>query len=170
MTRRLNAADRYATQRNATLASNSIGESAEVDPQDFQTLAENLESLGRPLEAVTWKLFGAFYTQENEQTLQELNQKRKALAAAANAFPDQSFKLEKMSLADFAEPNLGFSGGDDLPFPPSPSGSETFPVPAFDNIAEDLKLNHTYWVASKPQSSDLLWYHLGRRCGFGLRS
>ena len=145
--------DRYATQRNATLASNSIGESAEVDPQDFQTVAENLESLGRPLEAVTWKLFGAFYTQENEQTLQELNQKRKALATAANAFPDQSFKLEKMSLADFAEPNLGFSGGDDLPFPPSPSGSaETFPVPAFDNIAEDLKLNHTYWVASKPQS------------------
>ena len=47
-----------------------------------------------------------------------------------------------MSLADFAEPNLGFSGGDDLPFPPSPSGSaETFPVPAFDNIVEDLKLN-----------------------------
>ena len=45
--------ERYVTQRDATLASNAIGEATEINPDDFETVASNLEKLGRPLEAVT---------------------------------------------------------------------------------------------------------------------
>lgn len=145
--------DRYVAQRNATLASNSIGESSQVKFEDFETVATNLESLGRPLEAVTWRLFGAFYRQEDQQVLTDLNQRRKELASSLDAFPDQATRLEKMSILDFTEPALEVANGEVLPFPESTAKSEdSYPKPRFENIAGTLGLDHTYWVASQPQS------------------
>ena len=145
--------DRYVAQRNATLASNSIGETSEVKFEDFETVATNLESLGRPLEAVTWRLFGAFYRQDDQQVLKDLNQRRKELASSSDAFPDQAIRLEKMSILDFPEPTLEVAVGEVLPFPESTAKSEeTYPKPRFENIAGRLGLDHAYRVASQPQS------------------
>jgi tetratricopeptide (TPR) repeat protein len=145
--------NRYVTQRNATLASNEIGGSTEMDPEDFETVAKNLEQLGRPLEAVTWRLFGSFYQNPSSSALEELKQKRKTLASADNAFPSQSIRLEQLQLDAFAEPMLAKSEIPATPFPRTVERKEQrFDKPKFENIAGTLGIGHTYWVSSQPQS------------------
>ena len=146
-------ADRYVTQRNATLASNAIGDSVSANSDDFETVATNLEKLGRPLEAVTWRLFGAFYRKAPEQELNALNRQRKQLSQADNAFPDQVMRLEKMNVTDFSEPKIESFAERSIDFPSTkPMVAETYPRPKFENIAGQLGIDHTYWVASQPQS------------------
>lgn len=145
--------ERYVTQRSATLASNAIGEAIEVDPSDFETVADNLEKLGRPLEAVTWRVFGAFYRKESEQRLTELNQIRRDLASAENAFPDESIRLEEMNLAEFKRPLLDSLSDQTVPFPSKEtSAKESYPKPTFENVATAVGVDHTFWVSSQPQS------------------
>ena len=145
--------ERYVTQRDATLASNAIGEATEINPDDFETVASNLEKLGRPLEAVTWRVFGAFYRKESEEQLNELNQRRAELASLVNAFPDRSIRLEEMEIDEFEKPMLDLLADQSVPFPSKQTeDTGTFPQPSFLNAASSIGVKHTYWVASESQS------------------
>jgi tetratricopeptide (TPR) repeat protein len=144
--------DRYVTQRDATLASNKIGESESPDPASFETVADGLEKLERPLEAMTWRLFGAFYRQAGQDEIQKLNEQRTALMRSDEAFPDQSERLCGLAIDQYSLPELDIPDRAIASLPSrSRQPSIRYERPRFENIAGTAGMDHTYYVASQPQ-------------------
>lgn len=146
--------DQFGVVREITLASNDIGESDLPDPESFTLIADGLEKLHRPLEAITWRLFEAFHRKAPQQELAKLNDQRMALLRAKDAFPNQSKRLcglaiTKYPLAEIDIPERSTAS------PPATRRADVskFDPPSFTNIAPTLGLDHTYQIATRPQLS-----------------
>ena len=144
--------DRYVVQREVTLASNAIGESATPSVESYRTVAEGLDKLNRPLEAMTWRLFEAFQRKAGREEVEILNQQRMKLAGSEQAFPDESQRMCGISREKYPLPELEIPELSDVSLPVAGDvPAETFAVPVFKNVANETGLAHQYQIASGPQ-------------------
>ncbi|MCS7467722.1 FG-GAP-like repeat-containing protein [Stieleria sp. ICT_E10.1] len=145
---------RYDTIRDVVSASNAIGktETPESVPIDnYATIADGLDQLHRPLEAMTWRIFGAFHRKAPREEIESLNERRAALFRSPDAFASRQERVCGLDLAEYPLPKLEIPAAIDVSPPQTAPSTDDFPVPAFENIAESVGLNHTYFVASEPQ-------------------
>ena len=144
--------DRYVVQRDITLASNAIGEASTPSLDSYRTVAEGLDKLHRPLEAMTWRLFEAFQRKAGREEVDELNQRRMEIAASAQAFPSEADRLCGISRSKYPLPELEIPPLASVSLPTTRDlQPESFAAPAFTNVAGDVGMNHTYQIASEPQ-------------------
>jgi len=144
--------DRYVVQRDVTLASNAIGESATPSVESYRTVAEGLDKLNRPLEAMTWRLFEAFQRKASREEVEILNQQRMALAGSEQAFPDESERMCGLSRDQYPLPELEIPELSDVSLPAAGDvPTDTYAVPVFKNVANEMGLVHDYQIASGPQ-------------------
>ncbi len=148
-------ADRWLEQfgviREITLASNEIGKSDMPNPESFTVIADGLEKLHRPLEAITWRLFGAFRRQAGQEELKKLNDQRMALLRAKDAFPNQSKRLCGLAITNYPLAEIDIPERSSAPARRTDIAS--LDPPSFTNIAPALGLDHTYQIATEPQRS-----------------
>ena len=153
--------DQYTAQRDVVLAVNSIGQQANPNASVFTTMADGLEKLGRDLEAVTWRLVQAHYATDGQSAIEQLSQQRSRLAQSADAFGDELTKLCGLKRDEFPMPDLSElvrPPVDDPQADPLNSGRQSMTVDAdslppvrFRNVASEVGLEHTFWIASQPQ-------------------
>ena len=149
-------AERYATIRETTLASNRIGQTASPNPKDYLTVVHGLQKLERPLEAVMWEIASAYHRQLSPERVQELAARRQQVAESSTRFPTPPALLCGLDKQAFPLP--------DLPVP-SESGFErktarsTLAIsPRFRNVADEIGLNHAYQIAAAPQQDQFALY------------
>lgn len=144
--------DRYVVQREVTLASNAIGESSSASLQSYRTVAEGLDKLNRPLEAMTWRLFEAFQRKASQEEVESLNEQRMKLAASDQAFPDEAERMCGISREEYPLPELEIPELSSVALPTvSEAIDETFATPVFENVAAKVGVEHSYQIASGPQ-------------------
>jgi len=144
--------DRYVVQRDVTLASNAIGESNSASLESYQTVAEGLDKLNRPLEAITWRLFEAFQRKASREEVESLNQQRIKIAASGQAFPDESERMCGISREQYPLPEIEIPKLSSVALPTvGEVADETFATPVFENVATKVGLDHSYQIASGPQ-------------------
>ncbi len=147
---------RYDVTREITLASNRISEAETPNPDFFRAVADGLEQIHRPLEAVTWRLFEAFHRQAPREEITQLNELRRELLHSENAFPSQSERL--CGLVATAYPLA------DISIAPQPATARrqaeiaTIDPPSFENVASTVGLDHTYRIASQGQRDRFAMY------------
>ncbi len=144
--------DRYVVQREVTLASNAIGESDSASLESYQTVADGLDKLNRPLEAITWRLFEAFQRKATREEVESLNQQRMEIAAAGQAFPDEAERMCGISREQYPLPELEIPELSSVALPTiEETTDETFATPIFENVAAKVGIDHSYQIASGPQ-------------------
>ncbi|QEF97560.1 ASPIC and UnbV [Stieleria maiorica] len=145
---------RYDTIRDVVSASNAIGKSPSSDAtsvESYATIADGLDQLHRPLEAATWRIFGAFHRKASREEIESLNQRRAALFRSDDAFPSPQESVCGIDLGQYPLPELEIPTSiADSPPPITPS-IDQFPTPKFDDVADAVGLDHTYLVASEQQ-------------------
>jgi len=143
--------DRYVIQREVTLASNAIGESNAPSLDSYRTVAEGLDKLNRPLEAMTWRLFAAFQRKAGREEVDALNQRRMAIAGA-QPFPSEADRMCGISRDQYPLPELEIPKLASVQLPTAEDVTpESFVTPSFANVADEVGLHHTYQIASEPQ-------------------
>ena len=156
--------ERHSTLRDVTLASNAIGQTSTPDPSDYETVANGLDQLGRPLEAMTWRMFAAYQSQASKAEVQALNERRRSLFRSDSAFPSREVRLCGIDLDPFPLPKIDVPDlaqtPNSLQNPPPDSGSpaDGVSIPTFGNIAREVGLDHTYAVASQPVEARFALY------------
>jgi len=144
--------DRYVVQRDVTLASNAIGESDAPSVESYRTIAEGLEKLNRPLEAMTWRLFEAFQRKASREEVEALNQQRMKLATSEQAFPGEAERMCGISREQYPLPELEIPELSAVALPTAGEPvNETFATPVFENVATEIGLDHNYQIASGVQ-------------------
>lgn len=144
--------DRYVVQRDVTLASNAIGESSSGSLESYRTVAEGLDKLNRPLEAMTWRLFEAFQRKASQEEVESLNEQRMKLAASDQAFPDEAERMCGISREEYPLPDLEIPELSSVALPTASEAiDETFATPVFENVATKVGVEHSYQIASGPQ-------------------
>jgi len=144
--------DRYVVQRDVTLASNAIGESNSASLESYRTVAEGLDKLNRPLEAMTWRLFEAFQRKASKNEVESLNQQRMKIAASDQAFPDEAERMCGISRQQYPLPELEIPELSSVALPTTGDATdETFATPVFENVATNVGIDHSYQIASGPQ-------------------
>lgn len=144
--------DRYVVQRDVTLASNAIGESSSASLESYRTVAEGLDKLNRPLEAMTWRLFAAFQRKASQEEVESLNEQRMKLAVSDQAFPDEAERMCGISREEYPLPELEIPELSSVTLPTSSEAiDETFATPVFENVAAKVGVEHSYQIASGPQ-------------------
>lgn len=144
--------DRYVIQRDTTLASNSIGGLSSAMADSYPAVAEGLDQLHRPLEAMTWRLFEAFHRKASGEEIDTINQLRSDLARSETSFPNRSDRLCGMDASVYPMPTLERREKSIASFPPPRSSElQSYPVPRFENVAPQIGLNHEYQIATQPQ-------------------
>ncbi len=144
--------DRYVVQRDVTLASNAIGESNSTSLESYRTVAEGLDKLNRPLEAMTWRLFEAFQRKASKNEVESLNQQRMKIAASDQAFPDEAERMCGISREQYPLPELEIPELSSVALPTAGDATdETFATPVFENVATNVGIDHSYQIASGPQ-------------------
>lgn len=143
----------YDTRKtNQASARISSGDSGKSDPEAIDELASMLVHLNRPLEAVLWKYIEGLYLGVEQSQLMRLNAERERLVNADSGFPTQQQRLCGMILSDYPLPKLDARKKIEAPsFEPTPEPDE-FVAARFENLADAIGLNHTYAVASTPQT------------------
>lgn len=144
--------DRYVVQRDVTLASNAIGESGPPSVDSYRTVAEGLDKLNRPLEAMTWRLFEAFQRKASREEVEALNQQRMKLAASEQAFPGEAERMCGISREQYPLPKMEIPELSSVTLPAAGEiPTELFVAPVFKNVATEVGLDHNYQIASEAQ-------------------
>lgn len=138
--------------------SNQIAESPSEDT--MQELADALDSLDRPLEAVLWRTIAASRQNDSADQVSSLVDQFSSIAKSDNAFPPSTLPEAKRNvvLPDSVTP----PNRSDRPRIASGSRSHDWPPPpetaTWQNIAADVGLNHQFRVAKEPQSKAFAIY------------
>ncbi|OYP38519.1 FG-GAP-like repeat-containing protein [Rhodopirellula sp. MGV] len=148
---------RFDVQRDVVSASNQATDSTQLSPEAYETIADGLDQLERPLEAVTWRLFGAFRRNAPKQEVESLNQQRTALLKSPEAFPDPQECVCNIDIDSYPMAYLGTAivAATETS---EERDAEDYQRPRFKNVASEVGLEHTYDVASKPQPYQFALY------------
>ena len=144
-------ADRWLAIRVTAEAHTKIVNSDPLDPDAIAELASLLFHMNRPLEAALWKSIEAFHRGLPKSEMMRWNAERQKLVATGSGFPSQSDRLCGMELSRYPLPNLDFPQPESGDSNRSNSNAESAMRANFRNIAQEIGLNHTYFVASRPQ-------------------
>ncbi|MCA9139435.1 MAG: VCBS repeat-containing protein, partial [Planctomycetales bacterium] len=154
-----NCFDRYALMRAVTLASNRLDTPEGSASDEFSEIIVGLQKLGRPLESVMWELLYAFYSKFPKDQLASIASRRSELASSEDAFPHDVMGLLGIKLDDHPMPKLDVDRPSIDALPTPGNMPETLAIdPAFENIANTVGVEHTYWVAADPQGSEFSIY------------
>ena len=157
--------DHYRQHHNSILKSNEIaklsaenGDVAEI-ARAMNELADLLHAMGRRLEAVLWRSISAQQSGASKSEIAALQAEFKQLRTSPEAFPviaeqrlgipeDQyAISLDIAALKTehaITEPNKSFA-------PPAIEAT-------WSNAADQVQLNHRYWVGAKPQENGFAIY------------
>ncbi|MGB7326214.1 MAG: FG-GAP-like repeat-containing protein [Rubripirellula sp.] len=154
--------DRYGLLNKILNESNAIAASNSPASESFQTMTKDLDSVGRRLEAVLWRVVSATRSGVPQERLTDFTNDIQQTLADGTAFPKAAQIWCDMNLAD-------------RPLPPFPSriaaignkkdpGLNGFPKPttpdpaAFVDIANDIGLNHSYRISKEPMAKGFAIY------------
>lgn len=141
--------DRYRIQREVTLASNEIGQSETPAPDSYRKVADGLDQLKRPLEAMTWRMFEAFQRKATPAEMETFNQRRSALFDSEKAFPNRNDRLCGIDLDQYPLPDIELTEAANAASLSQAEQIKTFAPAKFKNVADEVGLDHTYQVASQ---------------------
>ena len=138
--------------------SNQIADSPSEDT--MQELADALDSLDRPLEAVLWRTIAASRQSDSADQVRALVEQFSSIAQSGNAFPPTSLPDAKRNII---LPDSGTTPNrSNQPRIASGNRSYDWPSPpetaVWQNIAGDVSLNHQFRVAKEPQSKAFAIY------------
>ncbi|TWT52763.1 ASPIC and UnbV [Rubripirellula amarantea] len=155
--------DQLITLRAVTIASNELGTSHPTDAQRYASVWEGLNKLGRPLESLLWKAMAANQNSSTTINLSVLNKQRIELVKTRRAFPDISTRLCNLDLEGFPTLDLSrhlepASSASDPHRRITPTPGTPPENPQFENVAEQVGLNHAYQVASQVQDKEYMIY------------
>ncbi|OYP37966.1 FG-GAP-like repeat-containing protein [Rhodopirellula sp. MGV] len=144
---------RAVTLRSLFLANNRVADMAAPDPETIEKLAAILDQLDRSLEAVLWRSIAAYHQQAPRETMLKLQQTMRTLVKAEHGFPERQTRLCGVKIGRFPLPSieqqqLRESIAEDA-ITSTQSEQERFPA-AFRNVANEIGLQHSYQVASRP--------------------
>ncbi|MFG0263844.1 MAG: FG-GAP-like repeat-containing protein [Rhodopirellula sp. JB055] len=132
--------------------SNQIATSV-PDPADMEELANALDTLGRPLEAILWRTVAASHARDSRDNIQSLQTQFARLSQSDEAFPHppspetlRAFKSPSPDAAPDAsirEPFVAASRSHTWPNPPKTA--------TWRNVAADVGLTHQFRVAKTQQ-------------------
>ncbi len=142
--------DHWTSIRETLRANNRVAATNPPDPEAIAELASRLKGLNRPLEAVLWQAIELHYRAAPQSERLKLNQQRQQLVASGSMFPSRSQRLCGLELARYRLPKIDVIEQSESDIARPRDNSET-PTPAtFQNVAQQVGLNHTYAVASQP--------------------
>lgn len=140
------------------MLSNRIVSVAEKELQDYHKLAEKLEELGRPLEAVLWKMIAVNRGGRDQAEIQKLKQQHSILAKSEDAFGSESERLCGLGYTSFPLPTstelLRASLSTSAPAAQPDLNSSV----NFQNVAKTIGLEHQFNVASQSQKKGFAIY------------
>lgn len=139
---------------------------------DIAELADLLDTLHRPLEAVMWRAIGLSYQTGPPQAMAELNAKRQELVAHVSAemkparalagleltrFPMPTAAIEKLKSRKLSMRQTDKMDRSNLGARPKMDQSEPI-QPALPNVADSVGIEFQYHNASKPKLADTQLY------------
>lgn len=147
--------DRWTAVRASIDANNLVAKQSPPDPESVEDLAEKLEALDRPLEAILWRAMVA-PTFGGKEYFAALNQQRKNVLERDLAFPDVNSRICGLELGEYALPDRAtLAGSLNIVVDQShDEDAESEVVDAYvSDVARSIGLKHTYRVASEPQEN-----------------
>ncbi|WP_372895938.1 ASPIC/UnbV domain-containing protein [Stieleria sp.] len=144
--------DHWTRLRASIDANNQVAMQRPPDPTSVESLANALDDLDRPLEAILWRAIVA-HGAGDQQRLAELNEQRESLLADGKPFPDRQSRLQGTDLELYPLPDLKQWALDETNETPTAAAAiRNDSVPAsFRNFADAMGMRHTYRVADQPQ-------------------
>ena len=155
-TKRFEAINRTAT------SGGDIADSTGNPEQNIEVLAQELDGLGRRIEAVMWRSIAAMGKPNLAEIVQSLNQERINLLANEKGFPSGSelwcgFDFDRFALPDLSAETQGLATQDT-----GQSRFSSLPTiltqPRFRDVASEIGLVHRYRVAENPESKGFTLY------------
>ena len=152
--------DRWLAIRETAKAHSRVAQSNPPSPEAIGELASLLFHLNRPLEAARWKSIEGYYRETPKSEMQQWNAEREHLVASGTGFPTQSDRLCGMDLSNYPLPEFDSSHVGEPLFSASESDQHIPASGRFQNIAAEIGLDHTYFVASRPQKDRFSIYQM----------
>ncbi len=156
---------RFQDIKETTVLSKRVSDSKGQDTAAFIDLAKVLEQAGRPIEAVMWNWLGSYYANADQTVFSELKARQRLLATDENAFGSEENHLCGLNLRSYALPNLPSTGIIPSLRNDSQNSQDEVHQAAFENIASQIGLHHTYYTATQPKDRGFAIYEsLGGGC------
>ena len=124
-----------------------------TDPPNLDAMAELaslLFHMDRPLEAALWKSIEAHHRGRQRSELAQWNAERQKLVASGTGFPSRADRLCSMDLKRYPLPKFEPIQPSQDTFAKSPTSTDVASPAKLRNIAEEIGLDHTYFIASRP--------------------
>lgn len=143
--------DRAMQLQRLYTQNNRVADAPSPNIESFNQLADMLDDLDRPLEAVLWRSIGGYYQGLPKAAMSELNSRLGEIVRGGQGLPSQASRLCRINPADFPLPRLE-PAASNRDSPSRAIVAQGSPRPAaFQNIADEVGLQHAYQVASTPQ-------------------
>ena len=151
-----NAADiekRFQTLKAIAQENNQIADAAQPDTESMLRLANQLASIDRNAEAALWRLLAGFRSNAKPSEMQELQSQLTTVLKSDSSFPDLRSRICGIEMDAFPLPDLELLQSKIIlnEQEPSRSRSRTDAYPEFENVAEQVGLQHAYRIAREPQ-------------------
>lgn len=149
---------RWEAINESIKANNRVSQSYPPDPDAIAELAERLQGLDRPLEALLWRSLEGHYRGTLESILPQLIAERGQLVAANQAFPAPSQRRCEIDLNEFPLPDIKVAAVVANPSRRPPPARQELTAASFKNIAAEVGLDHAYQVAAAAQKNGFAIY------------
>lgn len=151
-----NAADiekRFQTLKAIAQENNQIADATQPDTESMLRLANQLASIDRNAEAALWRLLAGFRSNAKPSEMQELQSQLTTVLKSDSSFPDLRSRICGIEMDAFPLPDLELLQSKIIlnEQEPSRSRSRTDAYPEFENVAEQVGLQHAYRIAREPQ-------------------
>ena len=128
---------------------NRVADTVPPDLGAIESLAQSLDTVGRGLEAVLWRTIAAYHRSAPRAEMQRLSAQLTELSQAGVSEGDQSARLCGILLKQFKLPDVDVEPIA-IANPSAPSKRKRCAA-RFQNVAQELGIEHAYQVASRPQ-------------------
>ncbi|TWT84985.1 ASPIC and UnbV [Planctomycetes bacterium CA13] len=143
----------YALMNRILRASVTIASSPSPSDKTFQTMASDLESVGRNLEATLWRSIAATRI-SNDKALADLRQQMKQTLALNRAFPTRDQRWCGMDLGSAPLPSLPSQiqsfANNGTKEPSRIEGLKSVDPASFRDISKEMGLHHNFRIAKDP--------------------
>jgi tetratricopeptide (TPR) repeat protein len=146
---------------NRILRQSNLIASTTPSDQDFQFLADDLEKVGRKIEAVLWRSVAATRSRDGRQAITKLKQEMQQTLRDDRAFPNRDQAWLGMNLGEGDLPGFSTSKTETANVDLAklrkrhPQQSDE---PRFVDVTDAIGLDHTYLIAKQPQPKGFAIY------------
>lgn len=160
--------ERHGTLNRILRASDQIAADPDSNLDQYQTLADDLESVGRSLESVLWRSIAAAKSPDGGDRLSELGKQLKRLLADSDGTPDQNQRWCGSDFSGLPLPEFPASIASASPRGKAIASAQGGPADnasqpqttraRFRDVAELMGLDHAYLVGKTPRRKRFAMY------------